>query len=48
VIDKYPDDYIVLVKSEDGEIEVIKQKELFWEEWMWYPEREKQVNFAAF
>lgn len=44
VIDKCPDDYKVLAKSEDGEIEAIKHKELFWEGWMWHPEREKMPN----
>jgi putative glutamine amidotransferase len=36
-----PDDYEVLAKSEDNEIEAISHLSLPWEGWMWHPEREK-------
>lgn len=35
-----PDGYEVIARSEDGEIEGIRHKELPWEGWMWHPERE--------
>ena len=37
-----PDTFQILAKSEDGNIEAIKHKELSWEGWMWHPEREEQ------
>jgi len=36
-----PDRFEILAKSEDGNLEAIKHKELPWEGWMWHPEREK-------
>jgi len=39
-ISKCPDDFHVLAKASDGEIEAIKHVELPWEAWMWHPERE--------
>lgn len=35
-----PDNFEVLARSEDGEIEAIRHLELPWEGWMWHPERE--------
>lgn len=35
-----PEDYRVLARSEDGEIEAIAHETLNWEGWMWHPERE--------
>lgn len=40
-----PDDYEVLARSVDGEIEAIRHRSLPWEGWMWHPEREHP--FAA-
>ena len=34
----------LLAKSEDGNIEAMRHKELAWEAWMWHPEREE--NFS--
>lgn len=39
-IDQLPDEYDVMAKSEDGEIEAIRHKKLPWQGWMWHPERE--------
>ena len=39
-----PDDYAVLAKSEDGEIEAICHQLLPWEGWMWHPERESEFS----
>lgn len=36
-----PDGYRVLARSEDGNIEAIRRKDLPWEGWMWHPERER-------
>ena len=36
-----PDDFEVLARSEDGEIEAIRHQFLPWEGWMWHPEREE-------
>ena len=36
-----PDDFEVLARSEDGEIEAIRHQYLPWEGWMWHPEREE-------
>lgn len=35
-----PEDFEVLARSEDGEIEAIRHVSLPWEGWMWHPERE--------
>ena len=35
-----PDVFSVLAKSDDGNIEAIRHRELPWEAWMWHPERE--------
>lgn len=35
-----PNDFEVLARSEDGEIEAIRHCSLPWEGWMWHPERE--------
>ncbi len=40
-----PENFEVLAKSEDGEIEAIRHRSLPWEGWMWHPEREEY--FAA-
>lgn len=40
-----PEDFEVLARSEDGEIEAIRHQSLPWEGWMWHPEREE--NFAT-
>ena len=39
-----PNNYKVLAKSDDGNIEAIKHTYLPWEGWMWHPEREKKFN----
>jgi N5-(cytidine 5'-diphosphoramidyl)-L-glutamine hydrolase len=39
-----PDTFQILAKSEDGNIEAMKHKELPWEGWMWHPERESNFN----
>ncbi|OLS62863.1 gamma-glutamyl-gamma-aminobutyrate hydrolase family protein [Pseudomonas putida] len=36
-----PEDFDVLARSEDGEIEAIGHRSLPWEGWMWHPEREQ-------
>jgi N5-(cytidine 5'-diphosphoramidyl)-L-glutamine hydrolase len=41
-LENCPDTFQILAKSEDGNIEAIKHKELSWEGWMWHPEREEQ------
>ena len=41
-----PEGFEVLAKSEDGEIEAIRHRELPWEGWMWHPERE--TNFSDY
>ena len=41
-IDECPKDFKVLARSEDGEIEAIRHRYLYWEGWMWHPEREKK------
>ena len=40
-LESCPDRFEILVKSEDGNLEAIKHKELPWEGWMWHPEREE-------
>lgn len=37
-----PDVFSVLAKSDDGNIEAIRHRELPWEAWMWHPERESR------
>jgi len=43
-LESCPDNFQVLAKSEDGNIEAISHKTLPWEGWMWHPEREEQFN----
>ncbi|MDC0307425.1 gamma-glutamyl-gamma-aminobutyrate hydrolase family protein [bacterium] len=43
-LDKCPSDYSVLARSEDGEVEAIRHKNLPWEGWMWHPEREETFD----
>lgn len=40
-----PEEFDVLARSEDGEIEAIRHQSLPWEGWMWHPERE--AEFAS-
>ena len=40
-----PSEFIVLARSEDGEIEAIRHDHLPWEGWMWHPERELPFSF---
>jgi gamma-glutamyl-gamma-aminobutyrate hydrolase PuuD len=39
-----PDDYSILARSEDGNIEAIRHNYLPWEGWMWHPERERELS----
>ncbi len=39
-----PGGYLVIARSEDGEIEAIRHKTLPWESWMWHPEREESFH----
>lgn len=39
-----PEDFEVLARSEDGEIEAISHRHLPWEGWMWHPEREEKFS----
>lgn len=41
---KCPNDFVIIAKSIDGEIEAIKHTSLPWEGWMWHPEREKKFK----
>ena len=41
-----PDVFSVLAKSEDGNIEAIRHRELPWEAWMWHPEREGRFEIS--
>ena len=43
-LESCPDRFDILTKSEDGNLEAIKHKELPWEGWMWHPEREEQFS----
>jgi N5-(cytidine 5'-diphosphoramidyl)-L-glutamine hydrolase len=43
-LENCPDTLKIFAKSEDGNIEAIKHKELPWEGWMWHPERDGQFN----
>lgn len=40
-----PSGFVVVARSEDGEIEAIRHCDLLWEGWMWHPERESLFNF---
>lgn len=40
VLEKCPNSFKILAKSEDGNIEAMRHKSLPWEAWMWHPERE--------
>lgn len=39
-----PDNFRILARSEDGEIEAIRHQSLPWEGWMWHPERESPFS----
>lgn len=39
-----PEGFVVLARSEDGEIEAIRHEKLPWEGWMWHPEREPEFS----
>lgn len=39
-----PKSFVILAKSEDGEIEAIRHESLPWEGWMWHPEREDKFD----
>lgn len=41
-ISKCPNDFEVIARSNDNEIEAIRHLYLPWEGWMWHPEREKE------
>lgn len=41
-----PHGFEVIARTEDGEIEAVRNKELHWEGWMWHPEREKPFQSA--
>jgi putative glutamine amidotransferase len=41
-----PEGFVVSARSEDGEIEAIRNRELHWEGWLWHPEREAPFNPA--
>jgi N5-(cytidine 5'-diphosphoramidyl)-L-glutamine hydrolase len=41
-----PQGFEVIARAEDGEIEAIRNTELYWEGWMWHPEREWPVQMA--
>lgn len=43
-LDECPPDFMVLARSEDGQIEAIRHEKLPWEGWMWHPEREENFN----
>jgi len=43
-IDRCPEDYKVLARTNDNEIEAIRNELLNWEGWMWHPERENPFN----
>ncbi len=43
-IESCPNDFSILAKSNDGNIEAIKYNNLPWEGWMWHPEREKSFD----
>ena len=44
VLQECPEVFDILAKSEDGNLEAMRHKELPWEAWMWHPERE--ANFS--
>jgi N5-(cytidine 5'-diphosphoramidyl)-L-glutamine hydrolase len=41
-----PDVFSILAKSDDGNIEAIRHRELPWEAWMWHPEREDRLSIS--
>ena len=43
-LENCPETFKILAKSEDGNIEAMKHRELPWEGWMWHPEREPTFN----
>jgi putative glutamine amidotransferase len=43
---KCPQGFEVSAKTENGDIEAIRNTELRWEGWMWHPEREKPFQSA--
>ncbi len=45
VLSDCPDNFTVLARSADGEVEAIRHRVLPWEGWMWHPERE--LTFAS-
>ena len=47
VLQECPDGFDILAKSEDGNLEAMKHKELPWEAWMWHPEREENFTKKA-
>lgn len=44
VLAECPSGFMVLARSEDGEIEAIRHNALLWEGWMWHPEREESFH----
>ncbi len=42
-IEECPTGFLVLARSEDGEIEAIRHSVVAWEGWMWHPERDEAV-----
>ena len=44
VLAECPPGFTVLARSEDGQIEAIRHESLFWEGWMWHPEREENFH----
>jgi putative glutamine amidotransferase len=43
-LEECPDNFEVIAESNDGVIKAIKHETLFWEGWMWHPERETPFN----
>jgi gamma-glutamyl-gamma-aminobutyrate hydrolase PuuD len=43
-ITECPNDFEILARSQDGEIEAIRHLKLPWEGWMWHPEREDKTK----
>ena len=39
-----PPGFMVLARSEDGEVEAIRHNALPWEGWLWHPEREENLH----
>jgi|TARA_Y100000389_G_scaffold201899_1_gene245729 N5-(cytidine 5'-diphosphoramidyl)-L-glutamine hydrolase len=42
-----PDEFKIIAKAKDGNIEAMSHKELPWEAWMWHPERESEFNIYS-